>query len=107
MYSSTLVAQSSLRAEHVVVMLGEPVRLVANVLEQTKGERPAAEDDRVGAAGHVDLFLALGQRDHGRRVDLQRLERRQSRAELAFAAVDQEDIRKWLVALLQTLDPAA
>src|SRR5438270_13968744 len=64
--TSTLVPEGSLRAEHVVVMLGEPMGLVANVLEQTKGERPAAEDNRVGAAGHENLFLALGQRNHGR-----------------------------------------
>src|SRR3954463_15147879 len=57
--TSTLVAEGPLRAEHVVVMLGEPVGLVANVLEQAEGERTAAEDDGVGAAGHVDLFFAL------------------------------------------------
>ena len=50
-----------------MIMLGEPVGLVADVLEQAEGERAAAEDDRVGPAGDVDLLLALGQRDHRRR----------------------------------------
>ena len=45
----------------MVIMLGEPVSLVADVLKQAQGEGTAAEHDRVGAAGDVDFLLALGQ----------------------------------------------
>ena len=99
--------QRLLGSQQVVIVLGEAVGFVADVLEQPEGERPAAEDDRVGAAGDVDLFLALGQRDHGRGNDLQGLEGVQRRAELALAAVDQEDVGERLIALLESLDSAA
>jgi hypothetical protein len=75
----------------VVVVLGEAVGLVADVLEQAEGEGAAAQHDRVRAAGDVDLLLALGQRDDRRGRHLQRLEGGQRGAELALAAVDQED----------------
>ena len=88
-------------------MLGEAVGLVADVLQQPQGERAAAQDDRVGPAGDVDLLLALGQRDQGRRRDAQGLEGVEGGVELALAAVDQEDVGERLVALLQALDAAA
>ena len=63
-----VLSERPLLPQHVVIMLGEPVGLVADVLKQPQGERAAAEDDRVGPAGDVDLLLALGQGDQGRRV---------------------------------------
>ena len=101
------LAERPLLPEHVVVVLGEAVGLVADVLEQPQGERAAAQDDRVGPAGDVDLLLLLGQRDQGRRGDAERLEGVEGRVELALAAVDQEDVGERLVALLEALDPAA
>ncbi len=52
-----------------MIMLGEPVGLVADVLQQPQGERSAAQHDRVGPAGQIDLLLLLGQGDDGRRDD--------------------------------------
>ncbi len=45
---SFVLAQRPLLAEHVVVVLREAVRLVADVLQQPQGERAAGEHDRVG-----------------------------------------------------------
>ena len=105
-FSSDFVfAQRAFLAEHMVVMLSEAVGLVADVLQEPQGERPAAEHDRLGPSLHEDLFLALGQGDDGRRDDLERVEGGQGGAELALAAVDQPDVGERLVALLEALDP--
>ena len=59
--ASSLVSQRLLRSQHVMIMLGEPVGLIANVLQEPEGERAAAEHDRVGPAGDEDLLFTLGE----------------------------------------------
>ena len=75
-------------------MLGKAMGLVADVLEQTEGIAVAAEPQRLFAAGHVDLFLALGQREDRRRTDSQCIQRTEGRMELPLAAVDQKYVRQ-------------
>ena len=48
-------------AEHVVVVLGESVGFVADILQQSQGERMFAQPMRFRLAGDEDFFLALGQ----------------------------------------------
>ena len=55
------VAEGRFRAEQVVVVLGEAVRFVAHILEQSQRERMLAEQLRLGLARQKDLFLTLGQ----------------------------------------------
>src|SRR5579883_1530305 len=61
--------------QNVVVMLGEAVGLVADVLEQPQGRRVPAEAQGLGGVGPEDLLLALGQREQLRRRDAQKRER--------------------------------
>ena len=72
--SSFVFAQGPFLAEQVVIVPGEPVGFVADVLQEPQGERASAQHDRVGPAGHEDLFLLLGEGDDGRRGDLERVE---------------------------------
>ena len=73
-------------------MLGEAVGLVADVLQQPQGIAVAAQPQRLVAAGHVNLFLALGQRKDRRRPHAQRVQGAEGRVKLPLAAVDQEDV---------------
>src|SRR5512135_1083192 len=84
--SGLSLAERPLPPEHVVVMLGEAVGLVADVLQEPQRERPPAQNDRLGLPGDEDLFLALGQRDQGRGGTSHRLECLERRVELALAA---------------------
>jgi hypothetical protein len=56
-----LLLRQPLSSEHVVVVLGEAVGFVADVLQEAKGGGVAAEFDRLGVAGAEDLFLLLGE----------------------------------------------
>ena len=52
------------------------------------------EHDRVGAAGHEDLLVALGERDHRHARQVEGLHRRERRRQLALAAVDHDEVRR-------------
>ena len=51
------------------------------------------QEDGLGAPGHEDFLDALGQRGEGK-LQLQLRERFLRRAELALAAVDQDEVRQ-------------
>src|SRR6516225_458143 len=55
--------------QDVVIMLGEAVGFIADVLQQPQSRGMAAQLQRLGVAGPVDLFFALGERDQARRLD--------------------------------------
>src|SRR5947209_7838702 len=55
--------------QQVVVMLGEAVGLVTDVLQQPQRRRVSAQADRLGIAGAVNLLVPLGQRHDRRRLD--------------------------------------
>src|SRR3954447_14929685 len=89
-----------LAPEDVVVVLGEAVGLVADVLEQAQGGGVPAQAQRLRRAGAVDLLLALGQRQQAGRLDAEHPERLQGGVQLPLAAVDQEHVGKDLPLLL-------
>ena len=78
-------------------MLREAVRLVAHVLQQPQGEGVSAQSDRFRLAGAVDQLFLLGERDHRRRLDAERLERLHPTRELALSPVDQQQVGAGLV----------
>ena len=87
--TSSLLAESPLLAEEVVVMLREPMGFVADVLQQPQGERAAAQDQRFGSALNEDLFLPLGQGEDGGWIDAEGVEG-VAVAEVAAAAGEPE-----------------
>src|SRR5262249_10837138 len=64
-----LFAQGSFLPEQMMIMLGEAVCLIADVLEQPKSERTAPQDERPSGSLEVDLLLSLGQCQDRRRHD--------------------------------------
>src|SRR5690348_2915202 len=63
-YSHSLLRGSAfqrLASEDVVIMLGEAVGFVADVLKEPQRRGVAIEPERLGVAGAVDFLLALGQ----------------------------------------------
>ncbi len=72
----------------------EPVRLVADPLQELEPCGAALEHDRLGPAGDEHLLLALGQRDDGHPRELAGLHRLERRRELALAAVDHDEVRR-------------
>src|SRR5262249_36379306 len=79
--------------QQMMVVLGKAVGLVADVLQEAEGGGVPAQLERGCFAGAVHFFLALSQRDEARRLAAKELEHFKGRAELTFAAVDQEDVR--------------
>ena len=61
--------QRRLPPQDVMVVLGEAVGFVADVLQEPQGVGVLREPTRLGLAGHVDFFLALGQREDERRLE--------------------------------------
>jgi hypothetical protein len=57
------LVEGGLAAEEVVVVLGEAVGFVADVLEEAEGVAVAGEPAGFGLAGDVDLFFSLGEAD--------------------------------------------
>ena len=72
----------------------EPVRLVADPLQQPQRLRVAGDRQRARAAGHVHLFELLGQPDHRRPALDERGERANPGRELTLAAVDHDQVRQ-------------
>ena len=60
---SILISFKPLALQKMMIVLREPMGLVADVLEQTQRRRVPAQAQRFFFAGTVDLFLTLRQRD--------------------------------------------
>src|SRR5436309_381243 len=78
-------------------MLGEAVRLVTDILQQPQRRGMAAQPQRLAPVRLVNLLFALGQRDQAGRLTTEHAKDLQGGAELALAAVDEQDIRKNLL----------
>ncbi len=66
-----IVVECSLFTKHVMIVLGETMRLVPDILEESKTVGPTAQHERFGLPREEDLFLSLGQREQGGRCDPQ------------------------------------
>ena len=100
-----LLAQHRFAAQQVVVVLGEAMGFVADVLQQPQRIGMPRESQRLVGPRHVNLFFPLGQRNHRRRRDAQLCKRRQTGRKLALAAVDQQDVGKQFRLVVQPLEP--
>ena len=89
----------------MVVVLGEAVSLVADVLQQPQSIRVAAEDLRIGLTGQEHFFLALGEGQRKRRLDVESTHRVHGGVELTFASVDQQQVGKPLALLRESTKP--
>ncbi len=76
----------------MMIMLGKAMGFVADILEEAQGVGVAAQVQWLFGVHHVNQFLSFGERQHARRLDIQRRERRERRAELPFAAVNEENV---------------
>ena len=92
--------------QHVVVVLGETMGFVANVLQQPQGVSMTAQSQRFFLTGDEDLFLALGQRQHDRRLDVEGSQCCQAGIELPLAAVDEQDVGEDLSFVVQAFESA-
>src|SRR4051812_43146666 len=79
-------------AEEVVIVLGEAVGFVADVLEQAQRERMVGEFQGPVRSRQVDFLFLLGEREKRRRGDLLVPEGGQGGGELPLAPVDEEDV---------------
>ncbi len=93
-FFADLAVQRGLATKHVVVMLGKPMCFVADVLEKSQSERMPTDLDRIGLAGHEDLFLTLCERNRRRRSDAEHRKRFHHGIQLPLPAVDQQQIRE-------------
>lgn len=92
MLKSGVIAERRFSSQHVVVMLREPVRLVANRLQQTQRERAAAQLERLFPVGNVNFLVAFGQRNNEARAASGAFQSGERGVKLAFAAVDQKNV---------------
>src|SRR5262245_38412268 len=81
----------------MVVVLGEAVGLIADVLEESQGERVPREANRVALARKEQLFVLLGKREERRGLEALVAEGGQGGIELPLATVDQQDVGENLV----------
>ena len=84
--------ETALTPQVTVIGNGKAVGFVADGLQQLEFRRVMAEDDGIAAASNEDFFDALGQTDD-RRFAASLADDRQGRMELAFAAVDDDQVR--------------
>src|SRR5690625_984169 len=82
-----------LRAALSMVCDREPVRLVADALEQVEALARPRQDDRVFLVGYPDLFEPLGQTTQCNVIDAERIQRLLGRRDLWWAAVDDDQAR--------------
>ena len=94
------------QAQRPVVSHGEPVRLVADRLQQFQGRTLLVDHDRLAAPGNENLLVAFGKSDHRKRRTVQLEQRIDRRAELSLAAVHDQQIRQRLFFLQQTVEMA-
>src|SRR5579859_4214828 len=70
----------------------EAVRLVAHSLHQEQRRAVALDDDRPGAAGLVELLVSLRKPEHWNVREARLAQRLDGRAQLALAAVDEDQV---------------
>ena len=85
-------ADLGLRAQLAVVGDGEAVRLVAQALHEVEGLRVGRQHDRLGASGQEHLLALLGQADERQVVQAELIEHLAGGADLALAAVDDDQV---------------
>src|SRR6266542_6149191 len=85
---------------------GEPVRLVANPLNQQQRRALLGERNRILAIAREEQFLFLRDADSDQAAEPKLLERRIRGRELPLAAVDEDQIRKWAAVFEQLAVPA-
>lgn len=85
-------------AQYVVVVLGEAVGFVADVLEEAQAGVVAGEADGFGAGLGVDEFFLFGEGDDHGGFDVHGFEDVHGGVELAEAAVDEDDVGEEFVA---------
>ncbi len=85
-----------------MIVLGEAVRLVADVHHQAEGRRGLGEVERPGVADQGLLLLGEGEQEG--RGDAERPQRLLSRVILPHAAVDEEDVGKHPLLLLEAAE---
>ncbi len=91
----------------MVIVLGETMGFVPNVLKQSQSERVAANTEWFALSGQVDFFFTFCQRDHHRRFDLALIERGECRVQLAFSSVDHQYVWEYLVLVLKPPVPSS
>src|SRR5947209_3470393 len=91
-HHSASIPLQPLAPQDLVIVLREPMRLVAHILQQPQRRRVPAQAQRLRLAGPVNLLLALRQRDQARRLNSQQVERLQRRVQLPLAAVNEKNI---------------
>ena len=101
-----LGVQIAHRARAPVKRHREAVRFVADPLHEQQRRVIRSQRDRLLAIARVEQLLLLGNPDADEVCETELLERRVGRRELAFAAVDQDQVRK-RSAFLQQLAVAA
>ena len=92
-------SQVALRPRLPVKRDGEPMRLVANPLQEEQRRALARERDRVVTVAHEEQLLLLGNAHRDQAPEPELLERRVRGRQLPFAAVDQQEIREWTTGL--------
>src|SRR5690606_33156592 len=98
-----LTRQRALSVQLAVVAVREPVRLVADALQQPERVARAGQAQRVRAAGKVDFLLPLGQRDQGEVVRSRLVGCGLRHRELPLPAIDHRKLGE----RLPFLDPPA
>ena len=78
----------------------EPVRLVAQALDEVQGARRRRQQDRVARAGQEQLLALLGQPDERQVVQAELVEDGLGRRDLALPAVDDHEVRELPAQLL-------
>src|SRR5262245_41263291 len=86
----------------MMIMLRKPMCLITHILEQPQRGGGAAEFERLFLIEAVDLLFLLRQRQQARRGDEERVEGFLSGAELAFAAVDEDNVGERLIFAQET-----
>ena len=86
---------------------GEAVRLVTHPLHQEEGRAVGGEEHRVGSAGEEELLVALGEAGDGDVAEPHLHQHRVGGAELALAAVDEDEVGKHAEALVRGVRPPA
>ena len=84
-----------------MVVLGESMRFVTDVLKQAQCKGVFAQLQRLGLIQQVKIFLLLGQGKQEGMGNLLLLEGGPGSIELAFASINQQDIGKQLTFVVQ------
>lgn len=80
--------------EEFVIAVGEAVGFVADALEEFEGSAVVGDEERFGFAGKEDFLALFGEADDGNFLKAECAELFQRAGELAFSAVDDDEIRQ-------------